>query len=106
MPKIIFITADGARHEVEGENGKSIMETALEHNVPGIVAECNGSAACATCHTYFDEAILGSLGDIDENESDMLDFTAAERKPGSRLSCQVRIEERLDGIIVKIPDAQ
>ena len=106
MPTITFITAEGKQHAVTAEIGRSVMEIALEKNIPGVVAECNGSAACATCHCYFDPAFAAAIGPIGEHESDMLDFTASPRRPESRLSCQVRIADALDGMTVHIPAVQ
>ncbi|WP_419907018.1 2Fe-2S iron-sulfur cluster-binding protein [Hoeflea sp.] len=106
MVKVTFVQPDGSRLEVEAEPGQSIMQTALSHNVVGITAECNGSAACATCHAYFDEASLNGLEKMQEHENDMLDFAASERRSGSRLSCQVKVTEALDGIVVTLPEMQ
>ena len=106
MPSIVFIQPDGERRVVEATEGKSVMETALQHGIAGITAECNGSAACATCHAYFEEDRLALLGVIEPHEEDMLDFTASERLPASRLSCQVKVTNALDGAIVRIPEVQ
>lgn len=106
MVRITFVQPDGTRHEVEAEPGNTIMQTALDRNVDGITAECNGSAACATCHAYFDEARLDALDPMQEHENDMLDFAASERRSGSRLSCQIKVTEALDGIVVTLPDMQ
>lgn len=106
MPRIIFSCADGSVHEVTAETGQSVMEAALGGGVPGIVAECNGSAACATCHCYFDPAYADHAGEIGEHEKDMLDFAAAERTADSRLSCQVRIVAEMDGMVVRVAPVQ
>lgn len=105
MPTIRFMLANGAELAVEAQNGRSLMETALEHSVPGIIAECNGSAACATCHVVLPEEILLALGPISEHENDMLDFAEAPRESGSRLSCQIKVSDALDNISVRIPAA-
>ncbi|WP_282609783.1 2Fe-2S iron-sulfur cluster-binding protein [Pelagibius sp. Alg239-R121] len=106
MPKIIFVQPCGTRREVEATQGNSIMEAALKHGVTGITAECNGSAACATCHAYFEDDRLSQLGAIEAHEEDMLDFTASERLPVSRLSCQVTVTDAMDGMIVRLPESQ
>ncbi|MDA4845421.1 2Fe-2S iron-sulfur cluster-binding protein [Hoeflea poritis] len=106
MVKITFIQPDGSSREIEAEPGTSVMETALANNVDGITAECNGSAACATCHAYFEEDRLNSLDAMAEHENDMLDFAACERRSGSRLSCQIKVTEALDGITVTLPEMQ
>ena len=105
MPTIRFLLADGAELAVEAQNGRSLMETALENSVPGIIAECNGSAACATCHVVLPAEILLALGPISEHENDMLDFAEAPREPGSRLSCQIKVSDALDNISVRVPAA-
>ena len=103
MPTIRFLLGDGAELAVEAQNGRTLMETALENSVPGIIAECNGSAACATCHVVLPEEILVALGPISEHENDMLDFAEAPREPGSRLSCQIKVSDALDNISVRVP---
>ena len=82
MPKIIFVNADGATREVVASTGQSVLEAALAAGVNGIVAECNGAAACATCHCYFDSN-AGCTGEIGEHETELLEFTAAERTAAS-----------------------
>lgn len=106
MPKIIFVDADGAARDVVASVEQSIMEAALAAGVPGIVAECNGAAACATCHCYFDPAYAGHTGEVGEHENGMLDFTASERTAESRLSCQVRVVAEMDGMTVRVPALQ
>lgn len=106
MPRIIFVHPDGRRQEVEARPGKSVMETALDQGVEGIIAECNGSAACATCHAYFDETRLDLLPPINEHEEDMLDFAASERLQSSRLSCQIVVADAMEGMCIRLPEAQ
>ncbi|UPK38547.1 2Fe-2S iron-sulfur cluster binding domain-containing protein [Bradyrhizobium sp. 186] len=106
MPKILFVGADGATHEVAASADQSVMEAALGAGVPGIVAECNGAAACATCHCYFDPAYAGCTGEVGEHENEMLDFTAAERTAESRLSCQVSVVAEMEGMTVRLPSMQ
>lgn len=103
MPKVVYITGDGERHEVEVENGYSVMEGAINNNIDGIVAECGGACACATCHAYIDEAWFGKLAEMDDMEDSMLD-AAYERKDNSRLTCQIEISDELDGLVVHIAD--
>lgn len=105
MAKITFIEADGTTHETEGETGATVMETAIRNGVPGIVAECGGSCTCATCHVYVDEAWTGIVGEPSMMEEDMLDF-AYEVQDNSRLSCQIKISDAIDGLVVRVPDRQ
>ena len=99
MPKIIFITPDGERHEVEAENGYSVMEAAINNNIEGIVAECGGACACATCHSYIDEAWTEKMPEMDDMEDSMLD-AAYDRRDNSRLTCQLEINDAWDGLVV------
>ena len=105
MPKITFIEHDGTVHTVEAEIGSTVMETAQRNNVTSIVAECGGSCTCATCHVYVDEAWVAKTGEPSPMEEDMLDF-AFEVKPTSRLSCQIKVTEALDGLVVHTPAYQ
>ena len=103
MAKIIYKQADGSAEEVEVENGYSVMEGAINANVAGIVAECGGACACATCHSYVDEAWLGKLPPMDDMEDAMLD-AAYERRENSRLTCQIEVSDDLDGLTVTVAD--
>ncbi len=105
MPKITFVTAEGKTILVEAENGSTVMESAIKNSVPGIEAECGGACACATCHIYVDDAWAAATGEPEVMEEDMLDF-AYEVQPTSRLSCQIKVSEELDGLIVKVPKRQ
>ncbi|MCB1428470.1 MAG: 2Fe-2S iron-sulfur cluster-binding protein [Nitratireductor sp.] len=105
MAKITYITHDGKEHVVEAASGTTVMENAVKNSVPGIEAECGGACACATCHVYVDEAWTQAVGGPDAMEEDMLDF-AWEAKPVSRLSCQIKVSDALDGLIVRIPERQ
>ena len=89
-----------------GAEGDSVMQTATGAGVPGIVAECGGSAMCATCHVYVDEAWADRLPPPLATELEMLECTAAERLPNSRLSCQIKLSAALDGLVVRIPERQ
>lgn len=103
MPRVIYITPDEVRHEVVVENGYSIMEGAINNNIDGIVAECGGACACATCHSYVDEAWIDKIAAMDDMEDSMLD-AAFERKDNSRLTCQIEMSDSLDGIVIHVAD--
>jgi 2Fe-2S ferredoxin len=105
MPKVTYIQPDGSTREVEGLAGDSVMETAIDNDVEGIIAECGGACSCATCHVYVDEAWLGKLKPADPLEDGMLECVL-DRHPNSRLSCQIRLSDELDGITVRVPEAQ
>jgi 2Fe-2S ferredoxin len=105
MPSITYIDPDGTIRTAQGEVGSTVMETAIKNNVPGIEAECGGACACATCHVYVDEAWRAIVGDPSPMEEDMLDF-GYDVQPSSRLSCQIKITEELDGLVVRIPERQ
>lgn len=106
MPIVIFQSPDGSQRKLDAPAGTSLMRAAVAHGVEGIVAECGGNAACATCHVFVDEphaALAGPPGDV---EDEMLDFTAVERRPTSRLSCQIELTDALDGLVVHLPEEQ
>ena len=105
MAKITYIDVAGVARAVDGEIGSTVMETAIKNGVPGIEAECGGACACSTCHVYVDEAWREKTGEPSPMEEDMLDF-AFEVKPNSRLSCQIKVSEALDGLIVTTPERQ
>ena len=105
MPKITYIEHNGTAHEVDGDVGSTVMEAAIRNAVPGIEAECGGALACATCHVYVREDWFEKTGGPSEMEEDMLDF-AYEVRPTSRLSCQIKISDELDGLTVDIPERQ
>lgn len=105
MAKITFITSDGVSHTVEAENGSTVMEAAIRNLVPGIEAECGGACACATCHVQVDENWIDVVGKPEPMEEDMLDF-AYDVRPTSRLSCQIKVKDDLDGLIVRVPERQ
>ena len=106
MPTVIYRQPDGREEAIEVPEGWSLMEAAIQHDIAGIVAECGGGCACATCHVYIGEADLARLPPVSAMEGDMLECTAAERRPGSRLSCQIRMTAALDGLRVDIPERQ
>ena len=105
MAKVTYIEHDGREHAVEVKAGLSVMEGAVRNNVPGIDADCGGACACATCHVYVDEAWREVTGKPSAMEESMLDF-AEEVEPNSRLSCQIRVSDALDGLIVRLPANQ
>ena len=106
MVKVTYIAADGTETTVEAEEGASVMQTAIDNDVDGIVGECGGSMMCATCHCYVDEAWEARTGPRHDGEDDMLDCAADEVTPQSRLSCQIRLTPDLDGLRVRLPEAQ
>lgn len=105
MPIVTYIEYDGTKHSVSVDAGKTLMEGAVQHGVEGIVAECGGACACATCHCYIDEEWAERVGDMDAMEEAMLD-AVLEPKPTSRLACQVEITGELDGLLVQLPESQ
>jgi ferredoxin, 2Fe-2S len=105
MAKITFVQPDGSRQEVEAEPGSTVMEAAIRNGVPGIEAECGGACSCATCHVYVDEEWVSATGEAQPMEQDMLDF-AIDVRPTSRLSCQIRVTDELDGLVVTVPEQQ
>ena len=105
MPKITYIEHNGKSHTIEVANGLSVMEGAVQNNIPGIDADCGGSMACATCHVYVKEEWFNKLTKPEEGEQDMLDM-AFEPKKNSRLSCQILVSDELDGLTVITPSKQ
>ena len=105
MPKITYIEDNGKSHTLDVENGLTVMEGAIQNNIPGIDADCGGGCACATCHVYVDEKWFSKLPKKEDSEQDMLDM-AFEPNQFSRLSCQITISDELDGMVVKMPSKQ
>ena len=105
MAKITYIEYDGKTHTIEVANGLSVMEGAVQNNIPGIDADCGGSMACATCHVYVKEEWFNKLTKKEDGEEDMLDM-AFEPKKNSRLSCQLMVSDQLDGLVVNLPEKQ
>ncbi len=105
MAKITYIEHDGTKHEVKAEAGMTVMEAAVKNTVPGIEAECGGACACATCHVYVREDWREATGQPEEMEEDMLDF-AFDVRESSRLSCQIKVTDELDGLVVNVPEKQ
>ncbi len=105
MVKITYIEHDGTAHDIDAEEGQSVMEAAVRHMVPGIDADCGGACACATCHVFVDEAWREKTGTPEAMEESMLDF-AQEKQENSRLSCQIKVSKELDGLVVRLPEFQ
>ena len=105
MAKIKYIEHNGKEHIIEVQNGLTVMEGAVQNDIPGIDADCGGSMSCATCHVYVKEEWLDKLPTKEDGEEDMLDM-AFEPKNNSRLSCQLIVSDELDGLEVNIPSKQ
>tara|TARA_B100000427_G_scaffold111548_1_gene92489 strand:+ start:125 stop:445 length:321 start_codon:yes stop_codon:yes gene_type:complete len=105
MPKITYIDNSGNKKTIEVASGLSVMEGAIQNNIPGIDADCGGSMACATCHVYVQEKWLNKLNKAEDGEQDMLDM-AFEPKKNSRLSCQILVSDEIDGLVVTTPAKQ
>ena len=105
MPKVTFIQHDGAEQVVEVKSGVSVMEGAVKANVPNIDADCGGACACATCHVWVESAWKDKVGTPSAMEASMLDF-AENVDDSSRLSCQIRMRDELDGLVVRVPESQ
>ena len=105
MPKITYIDNEGNSKTIDVENGLSVMEGAIQNNIPGIDADCGGSMACATCHVYVEEKWLNKLPKAEDAEVDMIDM-AFEPKKNSRLSCLLIVSDELNGLIVTTPSKQ
>jgi len=105
MAKITFVDFNGTERVVDAVANSTVMETARNNDVPGIEAECGGSCACATCHVYVDPEWLEKAGERSEMEEDMLDF-AFDVRENSRLCCQIKVTDELDGLIVRTPERQ
>lgn len=106
MPKITYISHSGVSTVIDVPAGMSVMEGGVRNGIDEIVAECGGSCLCATCHVYVDEKWLGVLDPMGEDENAMLESTAAERLPNSRLSCQLIVKPQLEGLVVRTPETQ
>ncbi len=105
MAKIKYIEFDGTEHLVDVPNGLSVMEGAVRYTIPGIDGDCGGACACATCHVYVENGWMEKLAPMEELERDMLDF-AFDVKENSRLSCQIKVEDAIDGLVVRTPARQ
>ena len=105
MPKIIYITSENETHTIDVDNGLTVMEGAVQNNIPGIDADCGGGMACATCHVYVKQDWFDKLPKKEDGEEDMLDM-AFEPKKNSRLSCQIVVSDEISGLIVTTPEKQ
>jgi len=106
MPLITYISHTGVKRTIDVPEGDSVMEGAVQNGVDGIVADCGGNCQCATCHVYVEEQCLPWRDPIEDDQEAMLGSTVAERKPNSRLSCQIRVKSKLNGLVVHTPDRQ
>lgn len=106
MPNITFVHFSGTEQHLDAPEGTSVMQAAMDASVAGIIGECGGSAMCATCHVIVDEAWADKLPPPLQNELEMLDCTATERQPTSRLSCQIKLTAALEGLVVHLPQRQ
>ena len=105
MPRLTVIEFSGKEHHLDSEEGKSVMQAVVDALVPGIMADCGGSCSCATCHCYVDEAWLARLPAPEGAERDMLEC-ALDPRDNSRLSCQLRLTQQTDGLVVRLPRSQ
>jgi 2Fe-2S ferredoxin len=106
VPKITFVNPDGTEVVVEAEAGRTLMEAAINGGVSRIVGECGGSCQCATCHVYVTDSWRDRIAPVSPDEEVMLDNTMSERRSESRLSCQIKVEQEYDGLVVRLPDRQ
>jgi ferredoxin, 2Fe-2S len=105
MPKVTYIQPDGSTRAIDAPAGTTVMEAAIDNDVPGIVAECGGACSCATCHVYVESGWFEKIPPAEPQEEGMLEC-ALERRENSRLSCQITLDDSLDGIVVHVPEAQ
>jgi 2Fe-2S ferredoxin len=105
MSKVTYIEDNGTEHVVDAKLGSTVMQAAVQNNVPGIDADCGGACACATCHVYVDPAWVARVEPMGAMEESMIEL-ASERRETSRLSCQIKITDSLDGLVVKLPKSQ
>lgn len=106
MPRLTFIASQGPPRTVDARSGDSVMQTALAQGIDGITAECGGAMACATCHAHVADEWADRVGPAGEVEADMLEFAASEVTATSRLTCQIKITEALDGLVLHLPESQ
>lgn len=105
MTRITFIEHNGTRHVIDATDEQSLMQAAVDHMIPGIVADCGGACSCGTCHAYIDAPWAGKLAPPKEDEATLLDG-ALHVEPGSRLTCQIKLSADLDGLVVRLPVSQ
>jgi ferredoxin, 2Fe-2S len=106
MPSVTYVRHGGGGTVIEVPIGQSVMQAAVAHGIDGIVAECGGSCMCATCHVYVTEEQLALTPPMNPSEDAMLEGTASERRPNSRLSCQLVMTPKMDGLVVNLPETQ
>lgn len=106
MATVLFVEASGAEHRIDVPTGENLMRAALNEGLDGMVGECGGGLACATCHCYVEEDWADRLPAPAQTELDMLECTASERRPSSRLGCQIIVSDAIDGLVVHLPAAQ
>ena len=106
MPLVTYVSSSGICRQIDVPSGMSIMQAALNHRIEGILGECGGNCMCATCHVYVDVRFLNRIPPVKENEKFMLSISAEGPEPNSRLSCQIKMTEDLDGIVVRLPGKQ
>src|SRR3954468_12789738 len=102
VPKVIYVGLDGQEYSVEAAEGESVMATAVKNGVPGIIGECGGNASCATCHVWVRDEYLPLVGEPNDTEEDLLEMGVSDRREGSRLSCQIKMSDELDGLTVDV----
>lgn len=106
MVQVVYIEDDGAKTELDVQEGWTLMQAAVSNGIDGIEAECGGSCCCATCHVYVADAFLDKVSPATEQEIDMLSEVVTERNANSRLACQIKVTSALEGIVVHLPEAQ
>lgn len=106
MPKVTYVDPSGSPHVIDAVVGDSLMTTATSNGVPGIIGECGGNASCATCHVWVHDEFSALVGPPGDFEEDLLDLAVTERRDTSRLGCQVKVTEALDGLTVDVPPDQ
>jgi 2Fe-2S ferredoxin len=106
LSKVIYLGSAGREYAVDAAIGDTVMAAAVRNGVPGIIAECGGNCSCATCHVWVGEEFAPLVGPPNDMEEDLLDMAVSERRSTSRLACQIRITEALDGLTVEIPPEQ
>ena len=106
MIEVTYVDSAGNRRTVEAESGQSIMQIAIDNAIDGILGDCGGSCTCATCHCFVEREWLGKTGEADNLEKDMLAMSAVPPEENSRLSCQIKLNEDMDGLVVHMPESQ
>ena len=106
MPKIVFVDSSGQEQTVDARVGDSVMMSATQNGIEGIVGECGGNCSCATCHVWVREEFVDRVGPATDLEDDLLDMGVSERRSGSRLSCQITVTGDLDGLTLDVPPEQ